>query len=542
VIDPLLDAARAAWGRQYRDAHGTLAVALNILKQEPRGPAAAWAHVCVIHHRLRYEGPERAEAAITEAAAVIDAAGDARAAYVFASARGRLLSMRNQFEAAIAQFRALIATPPPEAAILDRCQVINGLAGCYWFTGQWSESLAYSFEALHLLRTHCEPEHRVFVLTNLGTQLVAVGDLEAAQSLLSEALGLAGEGMHPAQQQALRAALIECLLQRNAVDAAARLVAEIRAFGPLAPEGTATGEIEHAIAEVQIVQGDWAAAEAGLAMVGAIAARQKRADLLACNLWLHSLLCLRRGALAEAVEGLQAAVLALSNLGGMVLPNTLCRAYQALAEAHAQGAQFEQAFAAQQAFFKHHEARLGISARAHYHALTIREELERAKAVANRDALTGVYNRGYFDAALDAAANAGRGDCVAMLDLDFFKRINDTYGHAAGDAVLVAFARCIAGGIREGDVLARYGGEEFCLHLLAVELAEAVALVERVLARWQAHAMSADGVELPPQSFSAGVASLGGGSRMDAMKQADAALYRARAAGRGRVEPALLGG
>jgi diguanylate cyclase (GGDEF)-like protein len=100
------------------------------------------------------------------------------------------------------------------------------------------------------------------------------------------------------------------------------------------------------------------------------------------------------------------------------------------------------------------------------------------------DGLTGAYNKRYLletiERELRQSARAGEPLCVAMLDLDKFKLVNDAYGHLAGDAVLVEFARRAKSVLRSGDLLARYGGEEFSLLLTRTDLEEAVQVAERV--------------------------------------------------------------
>jgi diguanylate cyclase (GGDEF)-like protein len=125
--------------------------------------------------------------------------------------------------------------------------------------------------------------------------------------------------------------------------------------------------------------------------------------------------------------------------------------------------------------------------------------------------------------------------CVALLDVDFFKAINDKYGHAAGDAVLQSFAREAGATLRSADTLARWGGEEFLLLMPDTRLDEALAVLGRIAARIAA--MRIDAVD--PQlaiTFSAGVAASLPLERFDeAIQRADEAMYRAKASGRNRV-------
>ncbi len=140
---------------------------------------------------------------------------------------------------------------------------------------------------------------------------------------------------------------------------------------------------------------------------------------------------------------------------------------------------------------------------------------------------TGLANRRVLDRVLPRAEDAA----VIMVDLDHFKRLNDTYGHAAGDAVLVAFGRLLVREVRAGDISCRIGGEEFVIVAARTTVPDALALIGRLRAAWSAAAPQ-------PVTFSAGVAAAGtlGGAR--ALLAADAALYRAKALGRDRTEVA----
>lgn len=141
------------------------------------------------------------------------------------------------------------------------------------------------------------------------------------------------------------------------------------------------------------------------------------------------------------------------------------------------------------------------------------------------DPLTGLANRRGLDEALRELVRPGAVLSAALLDLDHFKQINDTAGHAAGDAVLVRVARAWRGALPAGAVLARHGGDEFALLLPGVPGAPALALVDRLRA---GH---------PDVGMSCGVAQLGRretGAQL--MRRADQALYAAKEAGRGRAE------
>ena len=172
----------------------------------------------------------------------------------------------------------------------------------------------------------------------------------------------------------------------------------------------------------------------------------------------------------------------------------------------------------------------------------LRARLDESLEMAITDPLTGLHNRRYIASRLNQAVEmaAGGGATVSVLiaDLDHFKRINDTFGHEGGDAILKQFSDRLRGGLRALDLAARYGGEEFVIVMPETSLTEAVAGAERLR-----NAVNKDQFSLPggdaarAVSVSIGVAEFQSGDTPDSiLRRADEALYRAKAAGRNRVE------
>jgi diguanylate cyclase (GGDEF)-like protein len=167
--------------------------------------------------------------------------------------------------------------------------------------------------------------------------------------------------------------------------------------------------------------------------------------------------------------------------------------------------------------------------------------LDTIRTLATIDELTKLTNRRHMNELLAQEERrrdaCGGPTCIAVLDIDFFKRINDRFGHAAGDDVLRTFAQAARAELREGDVLARWGGEEFLLMLPDTPAAGARAVLERMRARVAA-LEPCDG-HAHRVSFSAGLSVWGSDETIiDAVNRADKALYAAKAAGRDRVTDA----
>jgi diguanylate cyclase (GGDEF)-like protein len=161
-----------------------------------------------------------------------------------------------------------------------------------------------------------------------------------------------------------------------------------------------------------------------------------------------------------------------------------------------------------------------------------------------RDAMTGVYNRAYLDQVLAREfENSTRHKwplSVAFADLDNFKRINDTFGHQAGDRILQATARILSGNTRETDLIARYGGEEFVIVLPATDAQTARSVCERIVTAFQntGHVI---GSEHATVTISIGCATHGADTSFENtaafVKAADQALYTAKLRGRNRSVP-----
>jgi len=169
----------------------------------------------------------------------------------------------------------------------------------------------------------------------------------------------------------------------------------------------------------------------------------------------------------------------------------------------------------------------------------LHQELDRVSALARHDTLTGALNRKGLDEALERElSNVRRKDtplCMAMLDIDNFKKLNDTLGHVVGDAALTHLATVAREAMRPQDTLARYGGEEFVILLPDTSLDKGVEAMTRLQRELTKHFFLA-GTEKVLITFSAGVAQLAPNeSGVDAIRRADQAMYLAKRSGKNRV-------
>jgi len=174
-------------------------------------------------------------------------------------------------------------------------------------------------------------------------------------------------------------------------------------------------------------------------------------------------------------------------------------------------------------------------------ALTI--ALKQMEEMATHDALTGVLNRRAMLVAMDAELQIFKRKktpfCIAVMDLDHFKQINDTFGHAVGDEVLGAFAEILKQSLRVTDRISRYGGDEFVVLLTDTPRDVAVMVLERICARIKQHDWGALVPELTV-TVSIGVAEIMTGDTVaQTFEHADSALYEVKQSGRNSVHAAL---
>lgn len=167
------------------------------------------------------------------------------------------------------------------------------------------------------------------------------------------------------------------------------------------------------------------------------------------------------------------------------------------------------------------------------------QALEKIQQIATRDELTGVANRRLMlelmGEQIQRAIRTGSVPVVALLDIDHFKRVNDTYGHAAGDCCLQTFAKVVQSSIRTNDRLARWGGEEFLILLTDTDFGLALACLERVRTQVAQAVVVVSGMNIRV-TVSIGVTQYQPGDSIEkTIERADLALYAAKAQGRDRV-------
>jgi two-component system cell cycle response regulator len=186
-------------------------------------------------------------------------------------------------------------------------------------------------------------------------------------------------------------------------------------------------------------------------------------------------------------------------------------------------------------------ARVRTQIRRQRYAVELRESVNHTLALAVTDELTGLYNRRYFERHLsimiDKAREQDRDMAVMLIDMDFFKSVNDTHGHDSGDAVLREFAIRLKRNIRGVDLACRFGGEEFVVLMPDIDFRQAQGVAERVRMAVAERSFEVGASRSLTVTVSVGVALMEGDTDTPEvlLKRADVALYRAKREGRNRV-------
>ncbi|GLY99876.1 diguanylate cyclase [Actinoplanes sp. NBRC 103695] len=392
--------------------------------------------------------------------------------------------------------------------------------------GQYDLSTTYLLTALQM-STSMDAEARFCVLNNLGDNAVhqvsrrrAAGDNAGAETTLRAALGHVDEALR---------------LAREAGNPF-RVAISLDNYGMLRALG-----------------GDFEAADQMIAEARTIAVTHGYHSVELGTLQHQAQLRLMRGRHAEAISGLQEAldqsVAAGETPMAMAVHRDLSEAYESFGDHksalasykayHAMERSAHSDVAAARARMAVHQFELD-NARLEAELARVRSaELERSNLTwqrqASEDSLTGLPNRRHAEQRLPEMAAAGP-LCVAVVDIDKFKDVNDRFGHHSGDLVLQRIAGELMASVRDTDLVARMGGEEFLIALAATDLADAASRCE--LLRSHVAAMTwPDLAPGRPITISIGVAAVGPDADLTAAtRHADENLYRAKRTGRNRVE------
>jgi len=571
------------WDRHFRNPAESYARAKALLANNPRadGAATAWARLTVGYHHLFFTvRPTEAREWLARARSQFSDLGETRGELLAKAGIARLmiaedtpLSARDRLLEIYPETEKLL---PPQ----DRFWVASTLGAAYYFTNRIDEAIRHLYDGLEMLRTMAPSPQLPAVMSNLAAALVVVGDYEPARELAQDAVGLLPHFYNPQVQLSARTSLAESLLALGESDLA---LAEVDAMIEVATAEAGVPPQNHffaVAAETYALHARHGDAERCVAIAETICDDYPGSYNEVHHRWSVAVLAAARGPDHAAIAALERAVDAAERF--MHVP-TICKAHERLAERYAALGRFEDAYRHQRQLTGAQMQRLTDRARVKYYLLKVQHELQHARverdradrqrqetlalngqlewlnaelhrkvreietlqaqlaAEAMQDPLTRLFNRRYLDAAmpglLAAAEHRGEPLAVALVDLDHFKRINDRFGHPAGDAVLVQVGELFANSLRSPDIVCRYGGEEFCVALPGADGAGALTALSGLAARLRELAIRWDGHTLDGLAFSAGVAvyPAHGQAFADLIASADRALYTAKGAGRDRA-------
>ncbi len=581
TADPL----RQAWSQSYQDAAASLALARTLRSQADIDPAEAQLLVALGAVRLMPVPEAREE--LQQARRLYTAAlGHPRAEWgqALCDEFEAMLRRREGDAEGSARLQAEIeARPAGPRSAMDRFIAQNSRAITTKLLGRTDDSLRHLHAALDAAQQTGWPGPVIAACVNLGDRHHDLYNLEDARQFSLQGLNAAS---------AVGAKLAQLVATCNLIYIHHALgeQQEAHAMG-LSLASLLPGETPEQVLDMTpplalgwMAGGDPARAEQLLRDVQHANLREPASQWSLAWGWQMARCCLMQGRTAAGLAVARQALQASDAAGGAKPCYDLMVLHRTLSDAAEQTSQPDVALKHLREAHTVYEQLVGRSARARYIALDVTHQLaqarherdvavdgrrsveddrqrlselnaalqaqmaetqrlhEQLREQALRDPLTGLHNRRYlFELApglLERARRQQQSLSVVLLDLDHFKLLNDTCGHAAGDLVLQRFAALLAETLRRSDVICRHGGEEFVAVMPDTQADEAQAVMERLLQTFSTLQLELGRRRLPRGTFSAGIALFPGhGSTLEQLlSRADRALYAAKHQGRARIE------
>lgn len=590
-LEQMLDEAWRVFYLDHRKAEELGRELLHRTEQTPDSPLRGYAWFHVAFAQIRIGDAKVAAQANEQARFAFSHHNDGRGLALCGEVDAIELRRAGRLEDALRKLQDIAATPRLERGAIDWFISYNSAASTHKLLGHVEEPLTYGYQALEAAERVGWPGPEAVATNNLGAYHFVLCNFEQARSLTETAFDSARQAQSRGLIGACGANLIEIYhasgMPSKAAAMARWLLDNPQQVGWVDDGGIISmlpGELERFssyLALGLLCGGDVNAAQAWLQR--GVPAATGSGDGVALWAMVQALCFKSLGDYDKARELIERT---LDERAGQQLadaPYDLMRLHELAAEAcevledtSAALGHFKQARS-------NYETTAGQSARARQIALQVafntaqakreRDLAQEAKQVADRnsrrlqllnlrleakmaeaeelqarlreqvlrDALTGLYNRRYlYEAAphyIELARRKHSPLCVVLIDVDGFKRVNDTHGHHVGDLVLQGLARLLTQRLRKSDIVCRYGGEEFAVIMPEVSSAQATALIEKLMHDFARLDMPAGDPRLTGHTYSAGVAEFPSEATAlePLLRAADTHLYRAKGMGRARV-------
>jgi diguanylate cyclase (GGDEF)-like protein len=418
------------------------------------------------------------------------------------------------------------------------------LGRTYWHIDDYPASMDYYLSALKLGQGEAHPDLEISLINGLGLVQYGLGNYAESLSYFKQCLEKSAEDDFTGRGDANNnIAYVLHVLGRDQ-EALAYGLAGLELFNQL---GTSVGKMEtlNSLGAIQLALGHYDEAMAFLQQ-GLALSRQNNSPVLELSYVLEiSRIRQARGELdlaeQEILEALRTAerINSLTNIS--LMHERLVQLYKEKQDYHSALEHFEAFHATYKKIFNDQSDRRLKSLEIVHQVDLTRQQAELYREMAGTDFLTNLVNRRRFleiaELALQRASREGGQLAILMLDIDHFKRVNDRYGHKAGDSVLAAVAATLKKTLRQGDVAGRYGGEEFIILVPGIDCGLCLNIAERIRQAVARLTIPLDDSTIQV-TISLGLACLAPehALALDALiNQADQALYRAKQQGRNRV-------
>lgn len=564
-----------AWNAQYTDPATTLTLAtrcIALAQATNQTHGLAYALLNKAFYEIRFCPALQAEDSLRAAQTHFEALGDRRGQLLVQSGFAGILLKRHEYDAAQMLLEQVLEAPEQDRLPLDGYFALYRLGYVHFYRGEVQEGLRYYYRALALVQRECSLPLSCQALSDLGSAQMELGNYEEARQLLEQAHGICGK-VSVCFAHLIIGNLASVHLEMGNAATALRIVQN---DFPVENQFFQRGDqafLDVVAAQAYAGTGDWEAAHSHAMRALRRAEQDNHPEIHNQCLWMLGVIACGRRQPDTGIQWLRQAEAGFEEIRN---PFYVLHVYQALADAYADMGQFDLAYLYLQRYQKHYEESRGTTASARFFTLQIQHELAQAelerdyalqqqtklealnrelqrkvaeveqlqialREQAVRDPLTGLYNRRFLSEQigpiLDQATRNGYMVSIVLIDLDGFKRINDTLGHGFGDQVLIDLAALLRSQIRSSDLAVRYGGEEFCLVFPMATAADTQARMESLLKDFHNCAIVCCDKFLTGLTFSGGIAQfpVHGTSELALLQTADKALYRAKHEGRNRI-------